>query len=103
MKIFISQPMRDKTEEEILTERNKIINKVKAHLGEDTEFIDLINDEKLYTKNKPVWHLGKSIQLLSQADGAVFVKGWKNARGCRLEHEICKYYGIPIINWRIPQ
>lgn len=29
MKIFISQPMKGKTDEEILSERNRAINKIK--------------------------------------------------------------------------
>ena len=39
-KIFISQPMRDKTKEKILAERNKAIELVNAKYGEDAEIID---------------------------------------------------------------
>lgn len=46
---------------------------------------------------KPLWFLGKSIELLSGADIAYFADGWKDARGCRIEHECAKEYGIQII------
>ena len=39
-KLFISQPMRDKTDEEILAERERAIESAKKHLGEDVEVID---------------------------------------------------------------
>ena len=40
LKLFISQPMRGKTDEEILEERNKAVQHVKDALGEDIEVID---------------------------------------------------------------
>ena len=49
-------------------------------------------------KHIPVWYLGKSIQLLSQADIVYFGEGWDEASGCRIEHEIAKVYGIDIID-----
>ena len=40
MKIFISQPMRGKTAEEIITERERLIGKAREHYGADIEVID---------------------------------------------------------------
>lgn len=44
MRLFISQPMRGKTDEEIKQERNKAINWVEANVpimnGEEVEVID---------------------------------------------------------------
>ena len=37
-KLFISQPMRDKTDEEILVVREKAIKSAEKHLGEPVEF-----------------------------------------------------------------
>ena len=42
---------------------------------------------------KPLWYLGKSLELLSTADIAYFAKGWEEARGCRIEHECAEEYG----------
>ncbi|MCI6068366.1 MAG: hypothetical protein MR707_09135, partial [Galactobacillus timonensis] len=46
---------------------------------------------------KPLWFLGKSLELLSTADIAVFAKGWRSARGCMIEHECAVAYGIETI------
>ena len=41
--------------------------------------------------------LGTSIFLMSYADLAYFVKGWYDARGCIMEHEVAVAYGIPMV------
>ena len=46
---------------------------------------------------KPLWFLGKSLELLSTADVSVFAKNWENTRGCRIEHECAVQYGIKIV------
>lgn len=95
-KIFISQPMNGKTNEEILDERQGIINACKEEYGEDIEIIDSFFKDSPHDA-KPAWFLGKSIELLSSADKAFFADGWRNARGCRIEHEVASEYGIEII------
>ena len=96
-KLFISQPMRDKTDEEIKMERKKIIEKVEKFLGEKVEVIDSFF-EKAPHDAKPLWFLGKSIQLLSTADIAYFADGWDKYRGCIIENICCIDYGIQIID-----
>lgn len=95
-KLFISQPMRGLTDEEILRTREEIRVKAEIKIGESVELIDSFISEYPGEINKkiPVWYLGKSIQFLSQADIAYFGGDWKNARGCKIEHEIAKEYGI---------
>ena len=39
-RLFISQPMRDKTDEQILAEREKAVRSAKEYLGEEVEVID---------------------------------------------------------------
>lgn len=51
----------------------------------------------LSVKHESVWYLAKSIEVLCEVDAVFFCKGWENARGCILEHEICKKYGIPCL------
>ena len=89
-KIFISQPMKNRTAEEIMQERNKIAAK---WTNASVEFINSFFREP--GKNS-IDSLGKSISLMGEADLVVFVPGWENARGCRIEHEVAKKYGIPI-------
>lgn len=96
MKVFISQPMRGKSDEEILLERNQMINKVEESATEKPEIVDSFF-QGAPAEASPLWFLGKSLQLLATADVAVFAKGWEDARGCRIEHECCEQYGIKII------
>ena len=99
-KIFISQPMRGLTDEEILKKRNEIKKDIETKINAEVEFIDSFMQDYHGEINKKikVWYLGKSIQLLSQADIVYFGKGWDEARGCKIEHEIAKVYGIDIID-----
>lgn len=95
-KLFISQPMRGLTDEEILKVREEIKIKAEKEIGEEIELIDSFIKEYPGEINKviPVYYLGKSIQFLSQADVVYFGGDWKNARGCKIEREIAKEYGI---------
>ena len=95
-KLFISQPMRDLSDEEILKAREEIRVRAEKTIGETVELIDSFIEEYPVEINKsiPVWYLGKSIQFLSQADIAYFGGDWRNARGCKIEHEVAVQYGI---------
>lgn len=95
-KVFISQPMRDKTNEEILEVRERAINCSKEFLKDDVEIIDSFFKDAPHDA-KPLWYLSKALELLSTADVAVFAYGWDDYRGCRIEHECCRAYNIPII------
>lgn len=74
-KLFISQPMRGKTDEEIKAERAKAIEAASELVGEPVEVIDSFF-EKAPVDAKPLWFLGKSLELLAGADIAYFAKGW---------------------------
>lgn len=94
-KIFISQPMKNKTNQEIEQERKKIIEKVERYFGE-IEVIDSFLKDAPHDA-KPLWFLGKSLELLSNANVIVLGKGWECSRGCRIEHECAVQYGISVI------
>ena len=96
MKAFISQPMKDLSNEEIKAEREKAIASLKEKYGEDIEIIDSFFEDAPHDA-KPLWFLGKSIELLSTADVAYFCKGWENARGCRIENTCAIEYGLEVI------
>ena len=85
-KLFISQPMRGKTDEEIKAERAKAIEAASELVGEPVE-----------ADAKPLWFLGKSLELLADADVAYFAPGWNDARGCIIEHDCAIAYGIKSI------
>ena len=97
-KLFISQPMNGKTNEEILAVREKAIDSAKKNLGDDVEVIDsYFEDYNPANGCVPLKYLSKSLELLADADIAYFAKGWEDARGCRIENQCAIAYGIEVI------
>lgn len=103
MKVFISQLMKEKTDDEILKTRDylreKITKELKSRGIKEVEFIDTMKHDAVpeTCQNIPVWFLADSIRKLSEADYAYFEPGWVAARGCKIEHRICLDYNIPIL------
>ena len=93
-KLFISCPMKGRTEENIRKSMEKM-----------HEIAEIVFDQKLdviptYIEDKPpenstqaIWYLGKSIQLLAEADFFIGVQ-WSRFDGCEIEHEVARRYGI---------
>lgn len=95
-KLFISQPMGGKNDEEILAVRKQAIEKASELVGEPVEVIDSFF-QSAPVGVKPLWFLGKSLELLADADVAYFAPGWDDARGCIIEHDCAIAYGIESI------
>lgn len=92
-KLFISQPMNGKTDEEILRERNEAIRIAKDILKEDVEVLETFFDD-FGPDKKPLHYLAKSLEYLAEADIVYFVPGWEKARGCKIEYECSVAYQI---------
>ena len=102
-KAMLSQPMAGKTDEEIRQARERAM----AALQEKgfTVINTLFTDEWYSQENMarrgvvqiPLCFLAKSLENMSLCHAAYFCKGWENARGCRIEHEAAKAYGLEII------
>lgn len=94
LKLFISQPMKDKTNEEIEKERALVVETMKKYYDGKVE-IEVIDSffKDAPHDTKPLWFLSKSIELLATADIVYFCKDWYKYRGCQIEFECCKAYG----------
>jgi hypothetical protein len=90
-KAMISQPMKGKEREQILTERQKAVAYLESqgYAVVDTVFTDYA------ASHSPLQCLSKSIEALAGMDLVYFLSGWENARGCRIEHACCVDYGVP--------
>ena len=82
----------DKSDEEIESEREDLIVIAKAvYAGRgEVEVIDSFFKGGLNAPagaKAPLYYLSKSLELLATADVAIFAKDWREARGCRIEHE----------------
>lgn len=96
MKIFISQPMRGKTDAEILAERERAIKAAKAKWGDDVEVLESFF-QGAPAEAKPLWFLGESLKVMADADAVIMCeKGVVAARGCRMEFHAADEYEIPI-------
>lgn len=103
MKAMLSQPMAGKTPEEIVATREKAMNALRE---KGYEVVNTLFTDAWYSKEKmeergvvqiPLCFLAKSLENMSLCHAAYFCKGWENARGCRIEHEAAKAYGLTII------
>lgn len=90
MKIMISQPMRGKTNEQIRQERAELVKELEeqGHEVVDTVFENAPADEDI-----AIYMLSQSIRYIGKVDAVVFMPGWENARGCRIEYEVADNYG----------
>ena len=103
MKAMLSQPMAGKTEQEIVETREKAIH---ALTEKGYEIVNTLFTDEYYSKEAmqdrgvvqiPLCFLAKSLENMSLCHAAYFCKGWENARGCKIEHEAAKAYGLDII------
>ena len=103
MKAMLSQPMADKTDEEIVATREKAIHALKE---KGYEVVNTLFTDEWYSTEKmrergvvqiPLCFLAKSLENMSLCNTAYFCKGWENARGCKIEHDAAVAYGLNII------
>lgn len=95
IKVFISQPMAERSEETILGERSAIKNLVDDIYGKafNVEFIDSYNQEEGLSR---IEMLGNSIKMMADADLVVFAPRFWEASGCQSEYDVARNYCIPI-------
>lgn len=102
-KAMLCQPMAGKTEQEIVEVRERAIAVLEAKGFEivNTLFMDdWYNDQAMKARGVvqiPLYFLAKSLESMSLCHAAYFCKGWEKTRGCRIEHEAAKAYGLEII------
>lgn len=102
-KAMLSQPMAGRSEQEIIETRERAIAALEAKGFEtvNTLFTDEWYSEQAMKERGvvqiPLCFLAKSLENMSLCHDAYFCKDWEQARGCRIEHEAAKAYGLEII------
>lgn len=103
LKAMLSQPMAGKTDQEIVETRDRAIMTIKER---GYQIVNTLFTDEWYSAEAmkargvvqiPLCFLAKSLENMSMCHAAYFCKGWENARGCRIEHEVAKAYGLMII------
>ena len=98
IKIFLSQPMRGFTDEEIIARREEDIKQLKKYFKDEPfEVINTLFKEEDTAKNPAVEYLARSIAELANADYIAMSYDFESARGCLIEHKIADEYGIKIV------
>ena len=91
-RLFISQPMSGISIEKIKEDRQRGYEYFKS-LGVTDKEIEVIDnlqeDAEGYIATD---YLSTDIKLLGRADGVLFLRNWDNARGCKVEYLVAKYY-----------
>lgn len=96
-KIYISQPMRGRSTDAIIAERKALVADAAVALQTDeVEVLDTYLNS--YTNKPPLRLLALALEKMADADAVIFAPGWRDARGCRVEHLAASEYGISIIH-----
>ena len=96
-KLFISCPMKGRTDEAIKDSMKKMHKIAEIIFGEELEVIDgyVRKDTPDAVKHYPVWCLGKSIQKMAEADYFIGINEYLYT-GCNMERQIAHEYSIPM-------
>jgi len=102
-KAMLSQPMAGKSDQEIVTTREMAVEVLRE---KGYEIINTLFTDEWYGREAmesrgvvqiPLCFLAKSLENMSLCHAAYFCKGWEKTRGCKIEHDAARAYGLEII------
>ena len=95
-KLFISLPMHNYDEKEVLARMAQLKGKAEKTFGMELDVIDTYYKSFVSSaKNPRIDYLGDSIRQMADADFVFFDKRWNTANGCKVEMKVADTYGIP--------
>ena len=99
MKVFISVPMRGRTDEGIAKDITIAKSKLSKMAEENNEVIEYVDNfvsmpQNTDIKNPSMYCLSGAIQKMSECDAIYFCPGWQEARGCIIERKVAVSYGL---------
>lgn len=97
LKLFVSMPMNGLTDDEIRSDMAEAKAEAERIMGQPLELLDTLFDYNEDTH--PLVYLGENIKKMAEADVVYFHLGWKQARGCFVEHIAAVKYGKTVIGW----
>lgn len=100
-KLFVSVPMKGRTEENVKKSIEKMKKIAEAYEGEELELIDTwIPDEAPECKNRGLWYLGESLKMMADADVFISAGAFSGYAGVTQELNAALAYGLKI--YQIP-
>jgi hypothetical protein len=101
-KLFVSVPMRGRTEEEVNKSIIKMHHIAEAYEGVKLELISpWVYEAPPADCNQGAWYIGKSIEKLAEADIFIGMEDSIHYPGCMIEKQVAANYGIK--GYIIPQ
>ena len=102
-KLFISCPMKGRTEENIKKSMAKMHKIAETVFEQELDVIDTYIEDEPPVGIKPgIWYLGKSIEMMAEADYFIGVlSAGRFGSGCSIETDVARSYGIPIFTLSI--
>ncbi len=96
-KLFISCPMRGRSDAEIKATMEQMHRIAEAVFNEELEVLPTyIEDEPPADTNWHLWYLGESIKMMAEADAFIGIYDRdKEFDGCIVENYTAKTYGVP--------
>lgn len=94
-KLFISCPMRGRTEENIRKSMEKMHKIAEIVFDQELEVIpSYIEHDPPETTDKRIWYLGQSIQMMADADFYIGVRWPEGFVGCDVENAVANRYEL---------
>ena len=94
-KLFISCPMKGRTEENIKKSMEKMHKLAEIIFDQELEVIDTYIEEPAPVNvNEGIWYLGNSISMMAEADYFIGINCHREWIGCELEGNIAHQYDI---------
>ena len=95
-KLFISQPMRGREYDAIMAERKALI--ADAAVALRTDDVEVLDTYFQHLDKPPLQLLARALEKMADADAVIFAPGWRDARGCRVEHVVASEDDLKIIH-----
>lgn len=96
MRFMISQPMGGLSDDEILKKKKEATEFLSSqgHEVVDTFYQSDLPDN---IRDSGLFWLGASLMDMAKCDAVYFCRGWKEARGCVIEHEAALAYRMQVV------
>ena len=94
-KLFISCPMRGRTEENIRKSMEKMHKIAEIVFDQKLEVIPTyIEHDPPETTDKRIWYLGQSILMMADADFYIGIRWTEDFVGCEIENKVASCYNL---------
>lgn len=99
-KVVISQPLENKTLQEIVWKEKKAKKNLEEkgyEVGNQFFIQEETLIEQIGIKNKTLYNIGKLFETMATCDAVYFTTGWSLDKGCRIIRLAAKLYDLEIL------